>query len=66
MRTQFAYFLGKLKATKEGDGTLLDHSMVVYGSGIADGSEHSHVNLPMIDRGPRQRRAETGALPEIC
>jgi len=49
--TQFAYFLGKLKATKEGDGTLLDHSMVVYGSGIADGSEHSHVNLPMIVAG---------------
>lgn len=45
---QFAYFLGKLKTTKEGDGTLLDHSMVVYGSGIADGSEHSHNNLPIL------------------
>jgi hypothetical protein len=45
---QFAYFLGKMKATKEGDGTLLDHSMIVYGSGIADGSEHSHVNLPIL------------------
>jgi hypothetical protein len=48
---QFAYFVGKLKSTKEGDGTLLDHSMVVYGSGIADGSEHSHVNLPILIAG---------------
>jgi hypothetical protein len=48
---QFAYFLGKLKATKEGDGTLLDHSMVVYGSGIADGSQHTHENLPIIVAG---------------
>jgi hypothetical protein len=45
---QFAYFLGRLKSTKEGDGTLLDHSMVVYGSGIADGSEHTHENLPIL------------------
>jgi hypothetical protein len=48
---QLAYFLTKMKATKEGDGTLLDHSMIVYGSGIADGSEHSHVNLPIIIAG---------------
>ena len=48
---QFAYFLDKLKTTKEGDGSLLDHSMVVYGSGIADGNQHSHENLPMIVAG---------------
>ena len=48
---QFAYFLGKMKATKEGDGTLLDHSMIVYGSGIADGSQHTHVNLPILIAG---------------
>ena len=45
---QFAYFLGKLKSTKDGDGTLLDHSMVVYGSAIADGNSHSHENLPVL------------------
>ncbi len=45
---QFAYFLGRLKATKEGDGTLLDHSMIVYGSGLADGDKHSHTNLPIL------------------
>lgn len=48
---QFAYFVQRLKETKEGDGTLLDHSMVVYGSGIADGSQHSHDNLPILIAG---------------
>ncbi len=46
--TQFGYFLSKLKAVKEGDGTLLDNSMIVYGAGISDGNEHSHDNLPTI------------------
>lgn len=45
---QFAYFLGKLKATKEGDGTLLDHSMIVYGSGLSDGNRHQHDHLPLV------------------
>ena len=45
---QFAYFLGKLKATQDGDGTLLDHSMIVYGSGLADGDRHEHNNLPTL------------------
>jgi hypothetical protein len=46
--TQFAYFLEKLKSVKEGEGTLLDNSMIVYGAGISDGNEHSHDNLPTI------------------
>jgi hypothetical protein len=58
--TQFAYFLGRLKATKEGDGTLLDHSMVVYGSGIADGSSHSHENLPILIAGRGNGALESG------
>ena len=45
---QFAYFISKLKALKEGDGTLLDHCMIVYGSSISDGNVHSHVDLPVI------------------
>ena len=57
---QFAYFLKKLKSTKEGDGTLLDHSMVVYGSGIADGNAHSHENLPMIVAGGGNGSLKTG------
>ena len=43
---QFAYFLGKLKATPDGDGTLFDHVMVTYGSGLGDG--HEHDNLPTL------------------
>ena len=46
--TQFAYLLGKLKAVREGDGTLLDHCMVVYGSGNSDGNAHNHDNLPIL------------------
>jgi hypothetical protein len=45
---QFAYFLAKLKATPEGDGTLLDHSQIVYGSGLSDGNKHQHNNLPIL------------------
>jgi len=45
---QFAHFIAKLKATPDGDGTLLDHSMIVYGSGISDGNRHSHNDLPVL------------------
>jgi hypothetical protein len=48
---QLAYMLKKMKAIKEGDGTLLDHSMVVYGSGNADGDRHDHDNLPTLVAG---------------
>ena len=46
--TQFAYFLEKLKSVREGDGTLLDNCMIHYGSGISDGNQHLHTNLPII------------------
>jgi hypothetical protein len=44
----FAFFLDRLKKTKDGDGTLLDHTMAVYGSAIADGNSHTHTNLPVV------------------
>lgn len=44
----FAYFLNKLKNTPDGDGSLLDHSIFVYGSGISDGNIHFHLDLPML------------------
>src|SRR4051794_20851657 len=47
----FAEFLGKLKATKEGDGTLLDHSLYLYGSGMGNPNVHDHTNLPVIVAG---------------
>jgi hypothetical protein len=47
----FAYFLERLKATPEGNGTLLDHSLLLYGSGIGDPNVHDHTNLPVIVAG---------------
>src|SRR5947207_13676718 len=47
----FAEFLGKLKATPEGDGTLLDHSLYLYGSGIGNPNVHDHSNLPVLVAG---------------
>lgn len=49
--TQFAYFLDRLKSVPEGDGTLLDNCMIVYGSSISDPNEHLHENLPVIVAG---------------
>ncbi|HUS05686.1 MAG TPA: DUF1552 domain-containing protein [Bryobacteraceae bacterium] len=45
---QFAYFVDKLKNTPDGDGSLLDHTMVVYGSGLSDGNRHQHNDLPVL------------------
>jgi hypothetical protein len=42
------YFIDKLKKTPDGDGTLLDHSIVVYGSGLSDGNRHTHTDLPVV------------------
>jgi hypothetical protein len=46
--TQFAYFLEKLKAIREGERSLLDHCMIVYGGAIGDGNRHNHDNLPVL------------------
>ena len=45
---QFAYFLERLKSIPEGDGTLLDQCMIVYGSGLSDGNRHNNENLPVL------------------
>jgi len=45
---QLAYLLGRLKSIEEGEGTLLDHSMIVYGSGLSDGDRHNNENLPVL------------------
>ncbi len=49
--TQFAYFLEKIKGIPEGEGTLLDNCMIVYGSGIGDGNAHNHDKLPILFAG---------------
>jgi hypothetical protein len=43
----FAYFVEKLKNTPDGDGSLLDHTLLLYGAGLSDGNTHSHVDLPI-------------------
>ena len=45
---QFAYFLDQLRAMPEAGGSVLDHSMIVYGSGISDGDRHNHDDLPIL------------------
>jgi hypothetical protein len=46
--TLFTYLLEKLQSIPDGDGTLLDHSMVLYGSAMSDGNQHNHGPLPVI------------------
>ena len=48
---QFGYFLGKLKSTPDGDGSLLDHTLLAYGSGLSDGNRHDHADLPVLVAG---------------
>ena len=57
---QFAYFLNKMSSIKEGDGTLLDNSMIVYGSAISDGNKHWHHDLPVILAGKGGGLIKTG------
>ena len=45
---QFAYLIGRMREVPEGEGTLLDHSLLLYGSGIRDGDRHDHTDLPVI------------------
>ncbi len=59
--TQLGYLLGKLKAAKESDGSpLLDHCMLLYGSGNGDGNRHNHDNLPILMAGRGGGTFKTG------
>jgi hypothetical protein len=55
-----ARFLDKLQNTPDGDGTLLDHSMVLYGSSLSDGNEHNFDPLPVVLAGGASGRLEGG------
>ena len=57
---QLAYILGKLKSVSEGDKTLLDQTMLVYGSGNSDGNRHNHDNLPVLMCGGGGGKIRTG------
>jgi hypothetical protein len=56
----FAYYLDKLKSTPEGNGSLLDHSVILYGSGMGDPNVHDHVNLPILVAGGGAGRVKGG------
>ena len=43
-----AYYLDRLRATPDGDGSLLDHAMILYGSALSDGNLHLYTNLPLL------------------
>jgi hypothetical protein len=58
--TQLAYLLNKMKGIEEGDGTLLDHCMIAYGSGNSDGNRHNHNNLPILLAGKGGGTLKTG------
>jgi hypothetical protein len=58
--SKLAYLLAKLDAVQEGEKTLLDHCMLIYGSGISDGDRHNHDDLPILfcgNAGGRIRQA---------
>src|SRR6266545_4857387 len=46
--SMFAYLLEKLKATPDGDATLLDHSLVLFGSSLSESNIHTHDDLPIV------------------
>ncbi|XVJ60726.1 MAG: DUF1552 domain-containing protein [Tepidisphaera sp.] len=51
MVERFARFVKNLSETREGEGTLLDHSMIMFGGGISDGNKHNHEDLPILVAG---------------
>jgi hypothetical protein len=55
-----AYFLEKLQAAQDGDGTLLDHSLILFGSGMGDGNLHRHFDLPCVLAGRLNGTIQSG------
>jgi hypothetical protein len=51
-----AYFVRKLQSIPDGDGTLLDHTVVLYGSGMSDGNTHNNFNVPLVIVGGRDQQ----------
>ncbi len=56
----FGYFLDKLRATPDGDGNLLDHSILLYGGAMSNPNVHLHVNLPLVVAGGGAGRLKGG------
>jgi hypothetical protein len=60
------YFFDKLKKTPDGDGTLLDHSLVLYGSTLSDGNEHNHDPLPVFLVGGASGQVQGGRHIQVA
>ena len=58
--TLLAFFLDKLRSTPDGDGNLLDHSMILYGSSMSNPNEHNHFPLPLLVAGGACGKLEGG------
>ncbi|MCA9127951.1 MAG: DUF1552 domain-containing protein [Planctomycetales bacterium] len=58
--SQLAYFLDSLSSIREGERTLLDNCLVLYGSGISDGDRHNHDDLPILLAGQGGKRVKSG------
>jgi hypothetical protein len=58
--TLFAYFLERMRATPDGDGNLLDHSMIMYGSSMSNPNEHNHFPLPLLVAGGASGKLQGG------
>jgi hypothetical protein len=58
--TQFAAWMQRMKTAAEGDGSVLDHSMIVYGAGLSDPNAHLHENLPTLILGNAHGYIKTG------
>mgnify|MGYP007032510348 CR=1 FL=1 len=57
---QFLRFVKRMKDTREGEGSLLDNSMIVLGSGLGDGNRHRHEDLPIVLAGKGGGTIPTG------
>ena len=57
---QYAYMLGRMKSIREGERSLLDNSMIMFGAGLRDGNKHSNVDLPIVVAGSGGGRLATG------
>jgi hypothetical protein len=63
---QFAYLLGRMKGIKEGERTMLDNTLLVYGSCIRDGDRHDHSDLPIIMAGRAGGAVTTGRFNQLA
>ena len=62
----FGYYIDRLASTPDGDGTLLDSAMVLYGSGLSDGNRHNHHDLPTLLVGGGAGRLTGGRRVQVA